>query len=242
MKTKICILGIFAFVTLVVAAPHTWTLKTGAAFPGDFVSSGSQMVVIENSGTNYFLKITDLSTNDWLYFQECKAAQRQRQFDAEAAQLRADGKMEFTSDLIENFPEKVRLKNGWMDAEFLYFDSMGGRNNEMDLGFCVKDSQGKYFCHCCVSREIYGQNFLNDPSQIKPNPFVDVISNLKDGDKVRFFGNVDDPRTGAIDEWNVTYHFFVDRIEMIESAADSAAVKKVKQDLENSQWQDVFKK
>jgi hypothetical protein len=59
------------------------------------------------------------------------------------------------------------------------------------------------------------------------------IAELKKGDKVRFIGNVDDPGTGALGEGNVTYHFFVDRIEMIQSAADAAAVKKVKRDLEN---------
>jgi hypothetical protein len=63
---------------------HNWTLKTGAVFPGDYLSSGTQMVVIKSHGTNCLLKISDLSTNDWRYFQECKAAQRQRQLAAEA--------------------------------------------------------------------------------------------------------------------------------------------------------------
>jgi hypothetical protein len=63
---------------------HNWTLKSGAVFPGDYFTSGAKMVVIKSHGTNCLLKISDLSTNDWLYFQDCKAAQRQRQLAAEA--------------------------------------------------------------------------------------------------------------------------------------------------------------
>ena len=36
--------------------------------------------------------------------------------------------IEFTSDLIENFPEKVRSQKGWMDAEFLELDKYAGRS------------------------------------------------------------------------------------------------------------------
>jgi hypothetical protein len=219
MKTKICILGIFAFVTLVVAAPHTWALKTGEPVTGDYVSSGTTTLVVKTGGTNCFLKISELSTNDRSYFQECKAAQRQHQLDAEATQMRAAGQIELTADLIKNFPERVRSKQGWMDAKFYELDKLAGRSSERDLGFDVEDSNGKLFMHCCVSKLIYGPNPLDDT---KPNPFVDEISNLKTGDKVRFFGGVDDPRTDGFGGY-VTYHFFIHRIEMIESAADKKA-------------------
>ena len=217
MKAKICFWGIFALVTLAIAEPHTWILKTGKAVVGDYVSSGTTTLIVKADGTNYFLKISDLSTNDLTYIAEIQIKQRQVRLDAEAKQMAQVGMIEFTSDLIENFPGKVRSQKGWMDGEFLELDKYAGRDSERDLGFDVKDFQGKYFNHCCVSKLIYGPNPLDET---KPNPFVNVISNLKPGDKVRFFGNVDDPRTGEIGEGNVTYHFFVNRIEMIESAAD----------------------
>src|ERR1017187_6424629 len=116
------------------------------------------MVVIKCNGTNCLLKISELSTNDWLYFQDCKAAQRQRQLDAEVAQMRAAGWLEFASDLIKNFPEKVRdqipgdgtiiHKYGWMDATFRSLNGGG----EGGLGFGVLDSQGNSFDDCLVQK------------------------------------------------------------------------------------------
>ena len=70
MKTKICLFGIFAFVTLVTAAPHTWVLKTGETIIGDYFSSGTSTLVIKTGGTNCFIKISDLSTNDQAYVAE----------------------------------------------------------------------------------------------------------------------------------------------------------------------------
>jgi len=118
MKTKICLLGICAFVTLVVAAPRTWVLKTGETVTGDYVSSGTTTLVVKTGGTNCFLKIADLATNDQAYIAKIKADQKQAQLDAEAAQMRAAGKMKFTVQLFENFPEKVVGHYGWIDAYF----------------------------------------------------------------------------------------------------------------------------
>ena len=87
----------------------------------------------------------------------------------------------------------------------------------MDLGFDVKDFHGKSFNHCCVSKLNYGPNPLDEP---KPNPFVSVILNLKPGDKVRFFGDCSD--FVRVEEDGTT-RFFIDRIEMIESAAEKKA-------------------
>jgi hypothetical protein len=72
MKTKICLLGIFAFVTLAIAAPRTWVLKTGEAVTGDYVSSGTTTLVVKTHGTNYFIKLSNLSTNDQTYVAEIK--------------------------------------------------------------------------------------------------------------------------------------------------------------------------
>jgi len=107
MKTKICLLGIWRVVTLVVAAPRTWVLKTGETVTGDYVSSGTTTLVVKTGGTNCFLKIADLATNDQAYIAKIKADQKQAQLDAEAAQMRAAGKMKFTVQLFENFPEKL---------------------------------------------------------------------------------------------------------------------------------------
>jgi hypothetical protein len=219
MKMKFYFLGIFALSMLALAAPHGWMLKTGGKIEGDYFTSGSTTVVVKRGGTNCLIKISDLATNELPYLAEMQAAQKHARLDAEARQMAASGMIEFTSDMIQHFPEKAASKNGWMDAEFDDFNSTGGRNSEMDLGFYVKDSQGKLFPNCCVSREIYGPDFLNDSSQIKPNPMVDVISQLKKGDKVRFIGRVD----GGSDSYYPTYHFFVDQIEIIETAAEKKA-------------------
>lgn len=79
MKTNLGLLLMFA--ALAASAQtnsvHNWTLKSGAVYSGDYLASGTEMVVVKSGGTNRLLKISELSTNDWLYFQECKAAQLQ---------------------------------------------------------------------------------------------------------------------------------------------------------------------
>ena len=125
MKTKIWLLGIFALVTLATAAPHSWVLKTGETVAGDYVSSGTTALVIKTGGTNCIIKISDLSTNDQAFIPQIKADQKQARLDAEVKQMQQAGWIEFTSDLIVNFPEKVRdqipgdgtiiHKYGWMD-------------------------------------------------------------------------------------------------------------------------------
>ena len=112
MKTKICLLGIFTVATLAIAAPHTWIFTTGKTFEGDYYSSGTTAVVIRNNGTNYIFKMADLSTNDLAYVAKIQADQKQAKLDAEVKQMQQAGWNELTSDLIENFPEKVRQKNG----------------------------------------------------------------------------------------------------------------------------------
>ena len=225
------LVGILTLATVALAAPHNWILKTGKTVAGGYVSSGTTKLVIKTDGTNCILNISELSTNDWLYLYECKTNQRQTQLDVEAAQMRATGKIEFTADLIKNFPEKVRGKNGWMDAVFKDFDQFAGRSSEIDLGFDVEDSLGKSYAHCLVCKTLHGPNWPNDQGQNdSPNPLVSVISNLKHGDKVRFYGSVND--RGPLSDDYTTQFFYIDRIEMIESAAAAAAVKKIKEQLD----------
>ena len=84
MKTKLCLLGIFALVPLAIAAPHTWILSTGKTVVGDYVSSGTTTLVVKTGGTNCFLAISNLSTNDLAYVaQNTKPNQKQARLDAE---------------------------------------------------------------------------------------------------------------------------------------------------------------
>jgi len=233
MKTKICLLGIFIFVTLASLAQtnfiHTWTLKTGAKFSGDYFTSGTEVVVIKDSGTNCLLKISELSTNDWLYFYECKTNQRQMQLDAEAKQMVAAGLVEATANLIRDFPEKVSGAGGWMDAKFIKVDSSFLGHPDACLGFLVVDKNGDEFYDCGVTKELTPENgrFYNDNGELvalKSNPLVGTVMSLNRGDKIRLIG-----KKGP----NLNSMFEIEKIEMIESAADAAAVKKVKQNLDN---------
>ncbi|HTX20498.1 MAG TPA: hypothetical protein VMD27_01370 [Candidatus Aquilonibacter sp.] len=226
MKTKLALF--FSLVTLAASAQtnsvHTWTLKTGAKFTGDYFTSGTEAIVIKSHGTNCLLKISDLSTNDWLYFQDCKAAQRQHQLDAEATQMRAAGQMEFTSKMLENFPEKVMNQQGWMDGTFEDFSAIGlyGDDKDFLLGFWIKDKSDDAFDDCVV--------FKKNPHDDQPAPELAEVMNLKQGDRVRFFGCPQEKEEGDRD-----LRFYISHVEMIESAADAAAIEKVKEDLQNSQ-------
>src|ERR1035437_1887075 len=102
MKTKICLLGIFALVPLAIAAPHTWILSTGKTVAGDYVSSGTTTLVVKTGGTNCFLAISNLSTNDLAYVAKIKADQKQARLDAEVKQMLSQpGWMEITASLLD---------------------------------------------------------------------------------------------------------------------------------------------
>ena len=227
MKTKLALFLVFAALTVSAQtnSVHNWTLKSGAVFSGDYFSSGTQMVVIKSSGTNCILKISELSTSDWLYFQDCKAAQRQMQLNAEAKQLAAQGYMEANAQLLENFPEKVNFKKVWMDCEFWRFSpysAMGETAPDVILVLQVEDKDKNLYEYCEIFKDLSDDNF----STSRPNPVAQALSNLKSGDKIRLIGIGHNTGSG--------YHKFeIQNFEMIESAADAAAVKKVKQDLEN---------
>jgi hypothetical protein len=53
MKIKFYFIGMFALVTLALAAPRTWTFQTGVKVEGNYVSSGTTTVVVNKSGTYY---------------------------------------------------------------------------------------------------------------------------------------------------------------------------------------------
>jgi len=219
MKTKICLLGFIALVTLAIAAPHTWTLKNGSSVDGDYFSSGMTTVVLKRSGTNYFLNIPELSTNELPYLVQMQFAQRQAQLDAEVKQMRLAGMIEFTTQMIDNFPEKVDDHNGWMDVKFvkLYEDYVYPR---MELGFWVEDKNGDSFFKC-YAEKVFLPDHISSPDDISnspPNPLIPVITNLKKGDKVRLLGKV---VNGSFYSQHRLFH--VEKVEMIESAAEKNA-------------------
>jgi hypothetical protein len=208
MKTKICLLGIFALVPLAIAAPHTWILSMGKTVAGDYVSSGTTTLVVKTGGTNCFLAISNLSTNDLAYVAKIKADQKQARQDAEVKQMLSQpGWMEITASLLDHFPEKVDNHPGWMDADFQNLENIYVESKADQLGFWIRDKNGDSFSRCIVHKTDLNGN---------PDPLVSQILNLKSGDKVRFIGVV---MTGG-DNLN---RFHISKIEMIETAAEKKA-------------------
>jgi hypothetical protein len=223
MKTKICLLGFFALVTLAIAAPHTWTFQKGGTFEGDYYSSGTTAVVVRKNGTNYIFKFADLSTNDLAYVAKMKADQKQAELDAEIKQMQQAGMVEATASIIRDFPEKVsgiaNDRHCWMDAKFLKVDSSYVVNPDFYLGFPVEDRNKDEFSYCRVQKEFLGANFMNgtDYTDKQANPLVGVVMTLKRGDRVRLIGKVlpiPSASSGVFD---------IEKIEMIETAAEKTA-------------------
>jgi hypothetical protein len=224
MKTKLCLLGIFAFVTLVAATPRTWVLKTGETVTGDYVSSGTTTLVVKTGGTNCFLKVSSLSTNDQAYVLKMQTAQKQARLDAEAKQMASDGMIELSAKLIENFPEKVRnQQKGWMDVTFNGLSRAHIQFQDMELGLNITDKNNEEFYKCVIFKQ------LNRPDQYTqpvPNPLASWVLGLMPGDKIRLIGHCyPDTESGDFDSNSTFQHagFLVERISMIESAAEKKA-------------------
>ena len=206
-------------------AVHTWTMKSGVTFTGDYFTSGAQAVAIKVHGTNCLLKIADLTTNDWLYFQDCKFAQRQRQLNAEAGQMQSAGLIEFTGKYIDNFPEKTYERNGWLDATFEGLDP-DYVYAQMELGFDVEDKNGDFINKCYVEK-VFPPTQVMSPDEIQnlpPSPLLPEVLNLKKGDKVRLIGKVVE---GSFYSQHVLFH--VQKVEMIQTAAETAKIEVVRQ-------------
>lgn len=226
MKTKICLLGIFALVTLAIAAPHTWTFQKGGTFEGDYYSSGTTAVVVRKNGTNYIFKFADLSTNDLAYVAKIKADQKKVQLDAEVKQMQQAGWIEITAKVFDNFPEKLRnYQKGWMDVTFMDFSKT--EFADLQLGLLVEDSNGDSINKCTLFKQL---NRPDQNTQPIPNPVVDIAMMLKKGDKVRLIGHSypDDSRETEITKLaGINYYthfgFLVERIEIIETAAEKKA-------------------
>src|SRR5665213_49143 len=239
MKIKICLLGIFALVTLTMAAPHTWTFTTGKTFDGDYYSSGTTEVVVRKDGTNHIFQIANLSTNDLAYIAKIKADQKQARLDAEVKQMQQAGWIEFSTDLIHNFPEKVRTlipgdgtvikKMGWMDAEYRGMNDLT-RNHDNSLSFGVIDSKGDNFDYCIVAKKLFSKESFTSAeilagalTNYTQNPLVNVAFNLKHGDNIRLIGYCDDslPYAKSTNGERDSHAWFnIERIEIIETAAE----------------------
>ncbi|MGA2242445.1 MAG: hypothetical protein ABSH11_10480 [Verrucomicrobiota bacterium] len=215
MKTQICLLGIFAVATLAIAAPHAWVLKTGETVTGDYVSSGTTKLVVKSEGTNCFLNISDLSTNELPYLARMQFAQHQAQLDAEAKKLAEQGYIEVNAQLLENFPEKVNFKKAWFDCTFVRFTpytAAGDTAPDVMLVLEVDDKDGNIYTHCEAYKYLSDDNYATS----RPNPVARALSNLKRGDKIRLIGIAHNPGTG--------YHEFdIQNFEMIETAAEKKA-------------------
>ncbi len=128
-----------------------------------------------------------------------------------------------------------------MGAEYRGLNTFLKPNPDESLCFGVIDSQGNNFDYCVVAKKLYPKGTFTSAeilagalNNYTPNPLVNVAFNLKRGDKVRLIGYCDDslPFAESPDgERDIHPWFYVERIEMIESAADAAAVEKEKQDL-----------
>jgi hypothetical protein len=220
MKTKFVFAGILGMALLAMAAPRTWTFKQDGTFEGDYYSSGTSSVVIRKDGTNKIFQIADLSTNDQAYIAKIKADQKQARLDAEVKQMLSQpGWMEFTTKLIENFPEKVDDHNGWMDCKFAQLDSQWV-NDHVELGFFVYDKEDDLYQFCFAPKVFLPAQISNadELSNLPTNPLIPVISSLKRGDKVRLIGKV---VNGTLFSSRRLFHVL--KVEMIESAAEKKA-------------------
>jgi len=216
------------FGLLAVAAPRTWTFQTGVTVAGDYVSSGTTMVVIRNSGTNCFLKISDLSTNDRIFVAQMQLAQRQARLDAGTNQMARAGRIELTAKLIENFPEKVEDKPAWMDAEFDQLEPGTVDFQDVRLGFSIRDKNGDWFLYCYVNKNLPGPNYPSNFEDWQPNPLVSAVTSLKHGDKIRLIGKVGPISASAfLSEWNYRRYFEIEKLEIIETAAEKKAREEI---------------
>jgi hypothetical protein len=229
---KIAILLIFASLSAFgndLNLPHIWVLKSGNKVAGSYFTSGETSVVVKSSGTNCVLKIADLSTNDLIYFYDCKDAVRKSHLDMEASQMAASGMVEATASKIKNFPETVdgagNERRCWMDGKFTGIDSEYISDPDMYLGFQIEDKNGDEFYYGRIDKEILGDGFMSgaDSNDRQPNPLAHVALNLKHDDKIRITGKILTIYLAA------SGVFEVDGMELIQTATDAQAEAEARQ-------------
>ena len=206
-------------------ASHIWNFKSGTNFSGDYVSSGTTAVVVRSHGSNYICKLADLSTNDLLYAYQCKFAQRRLQLDSELSVWRSKGWIEVDTKLIENFPEKVNYKIGWMDCKFGELYNGNVDFSDLEVGFTIYDKNGDSFSKCKLPKSTYLSQSDRDQNIERPNPQIDVLMGLKRGDKIRLLGMASEPLNSSQSE------FLVQEIRIIETAQESDVIQHLKDSL-----------
>lgn len=74
--------------------------------------------------------------------------------------------MEFTEQLVENFPEKVDHKQGWMDGTFIEINNypiesyMNSIYTSVSVAFAMEDKDGRTYNFCLADKEKFGKFLL----------------------------------------------------------------------------------
>lgn len=167
MKTTILAV-LIAFQTLAWGdEPRTWAFKKGASFEAEFsgFAPPNQVVIIKSQDRKaYRVSIADLSEADQEFLKPLLVIE----------QLKARGLIEFTKELIRNFPEKVDQKSGWIDLKFEQISSESLKRWGEDtlvnsISFWGYDKNGAAF-----------NNFVGNKAM-----FSKTLLELKRGDRIR---------------------------------------------------------
>jgi hypothetical protein len=154
------------------AEVRTWTDTTGRTIQAELVSTiGESQVVIERhpDKTRFTLALERLSAADREFVRRYR----------ETKPLRDAGYLELSTKLIENFPEKVDQKVGWMDCEFLGLSadelkSFLPNSVYISIGFHARDNNGDMFIWFIADKKL----------------FTEKLMSLKSGQRIRVVGKV----------------------------------------------------
>lgn len=196
--------------------PHLWHQK-GNAIAGDYVSAGTSSLVIKQNGTNRFLALASLDADDQKYLRGIKRADKRKTLAAEAAMLPSQGYVEVTSQLLENFPEKVNYQKVWMDCQFWKFSpysAIGETAPDVILVLNVLDKNRDVYDHCEIFKNMSSDNYVTS----QPNPVAGALASLKPDDRIRLFGIGHNPGTGF-------NQFEIQSFEIIQTADDAKQEK-----------------
>jgi hypothetical protein len=80
--------------------------------------------------------------------------------------------IELSAKLLENFPERVLYKQGWLDGQFYSLGGDDGFLSKESVGFWIWDKDGDLFMYCFANKAKFG----------------DLLLNLRRGDGIRIIG------------------------------------------------------
>lgn len=154
------------------ASSRTWTLQSGQTTAGAYVSSGTETVVIWKDGTNCFLKISELSTNDQAYAARMKLAQDQVRLDAVAKQEQIASERQAMLDAIVGIYERDGVARSGFALRF----------DKIDLR-----SDGSAMLTPRTGRSLPGNwTFQNNSILISDNTFIIEGDDLVDQQGIRW--------------------------------------------------------